>query len=57
MSSDTLKKFGVRHVQVALMVALLFLANAFRVSMSLGIVAMTNPDTTHVEVHNKGRER
>lgn len=43
-------KFGVRHIQVALMFALLFLANALRVNMSLGIVAMTDPETANGEV-------
>lgn len=43
-------KFGVRHIQVALMFALLFISNALRVNMSLGIVAMTDPEETRAEV-------
>lgn len=39
------KLLGVRHIQVALLFLLLFLANALRVVMSLSIVAMTDPDS------------
>lgn len=42
---------GMRHIQVALLFALLFLANGFRMIMSLGIVAMNDPETTNAEVN------
>lgn len=41
---------GVRHTQVALLFFLLLLANAFRVNISLAIVAMIDPETTNAEV-------
>lgn len=43
-------RFGQRHVQVSLMFFLLFLSNALRINMSLGIVAMTDSETTNAEV-------
>lgn len=50
------KLLGVRHIQVALLFVLLFLANALRVIMSMAIVAMTDPDsqtTTNSEVDQR----
>lgn len=57
--SDLFKcaNLGVRHAQVALLFFLLLLANAFRVNMSLAIVAMIDPQTTNAEVMMRDRGR
>ena len=50
MAENAVKRIGVRHFQVFLLFLLLFLAQAFRANMSLGIVAMTDEENTSDEV-------
>ena len=51
MPEEVAKKFGSRHFQVGLLFVMLFLSQALRVNMSLGIVAMTDTTDTRDEVN------